>query len=98
MIKETEEDTNRKMCHVNTAEELMLLNVHNIQNLYRFNAIPIQNSSGVFHRNRKKDLNLYGTTKTLIVKALLRKNNTGNITLPGFKLYYKYIVIKTVWY
>ena len=37
------------------------------------------------------------TQKPWVVKTILRKNRTGGIILPDFRLYYRASVIKTVW-
>ena len=61
---------------------------------------PYQATSGIFHRLEQIILQfVWKYRKPQIAKAILRKKNgTGGINLPDFRLYYKDTVIKTVWY
>jgi hypothetical protein len=69
--------------------------------IYMFNAISIKIPMTVITEIEKSTLKfIWKHIKTMKSEGNTqqKKNNTGGIIIPDFKLYYRAIAIKTAWY
>ena len=101
LMKETEDNTNRwKVIPCSWTGRINIVKMTILPKaIYRFNAIPIKSPMAFFTVEQKNFLICVETQKTPNSQSNLEKEKwSWRNQAPDFRLYYKAIVIKIVWY
>ena len=98
-MKETEDDTNRwkdtPCSWIGRINIVKMMVLHKA--IYRFNVFPIKIPETFFTEVEQIIIIFLWKKGILNNQNNLKKNKTGDIMFPDFKLYYQATVIKTAW-